>query len=201
MYNNGMSKENSCVELRGVTTDNKKFLGLTDKQIDERIERLGSDIADRLNPLVKTVKGKGVLGGFYFWNFEGSFEYYMKMAHKGDYEHSGLSLKAGDFYVDQILFFHDEEFGFYSLSMIGSTYRSSELWNGFGSELQVSFKNTKNGLKFSEAVFIGMATHQLGSEAEFDISKKSELQIMHIADRATRIFTRMCLLPSNTNNP
>ena len=188
-----MTKERNCVELRGVTADLNRSLKLLEPQYPTEIKRVGQILANRLGRLTETVKSKGVFGGFVFWNFEEP-EYFEREDKKRK-ELFGLSLKCDDFYADEIIFFNDNEHNknCYILSIIGGINYNDELWNGFGTELQIVFKQSGKKLKFSEVLFVGQADHHFDTYS-FDISEKTKLKIVSIADRATNIFMRMNLL-------
>lgn len=164
------------INLRGVISDNINSETFNKRKNNSEIQRIGKKLAIKLAPLVEVVKAEDFFPGFIFW------------------ESDNLVLNADNFFFERISFGHDADYDFYSLSILGLTNRDSELFNGWDSDLQVAFRLESNELKFAEAVFLGQEDHRFGSVSQFEISVATQLQIMHIADRAMNIFTRMSII-------
>lgn len=186
-----MSKESSCISLRGVITDNRNSKSFSEEEAALEVTRLGNVIGGRLEKLVECVDEKS---NFVFWDWIVSDKF--AMHHADDLEESfGLFLRADTFYINSIRFSKSVENCNYDLVIIGNSNSQEELNVGENAEIYITFDKLNDELRFNEAYLLGKFGHGLGDYADMKVNLNSQLKIMHIADRATNIFLKMCILP------
>lgn len=179
--------ENKYIELNGVQADIKRY----GPEVLGNNSQLLNSIGNMILPLTEYVKKKGEL---VFWDYDEpyGFDQFDSFGN----ERFGLSLKCEELFVNRISLSNDVRYdpNSFALTIIGNTNMRNELWNGFGTELQVVFVVRDDKMVFDSIVNLRQDDHRFDSVLEYEISHKSKILALSVAYRSLRLFTNMCLI-------